>query len=303
MIIDGEKIAQEVRSKLKKKVADLISHGVTPKIAIVTLGDESSWQVYVKRKIKIADELGIKAVLFDLQDADEEKLLKLIHELEGDPKFHGIIVQRPLPSYIEKQHVIEAISPAKDIDGFHPESKFEVPVWLAVKKILLSVFGGQLSEESLPVISQSDSKPINREQINWNLKTENGKLITDLKFVVLGKGETAGGPIAKGLKKMGIEPVIIDSKTKKITQILNTADVIISATGKSRVVKASKIKRGVVLIGVGTRGEDGILKGDYDEAEIKKIAKAYTPTPHGVGPINLSFLFQNLVQAAQMQLV
>lgn len=270
MRIDGKKIAEEIRRNLHKEIGDLIAHGITPKIAIITLGEESSWQAYVRQKIKVADELGIKAVLFDLKDADEKKLLKLIRELETDPNYHGIIVQRPLPSYINKQHIIGAVSPQKDIDGFHPESKFEVPVWLAVKRVLAEL--GITNHES------------------WK----------NLNFVVIGKGETAGGPIARGLGKLEIEPKIIDSKTENRDEILKNADVIISAVGKSRVVTSEQIKPGVILVGVGTHVEDGKLKGDYEELEIENIAKAYTPTPGGVGPVNLSFLFQNLVNASKV---
>ncbi len=265
MRIDGKKIAEDIRRDLHKQIGDLIAHGITPKIAIITLGEESSWQAYVKQKIKVADELGIKAVLFDLQDANEEKLLKLIRELENDPNYHGIIVQRPLPSYINKQKIIEAVSPEKDIDGFHPQSKFEVPVWLAVKKVL---------EDT--------------ESLNPNLS-----------FAVLGRGETAGGPITTGLKKLGISPVIIDSKTENAAELLKSADIIISAVGKSRVVTSENLKPGVILIGVGTHVENG----DYEETEIEQIAKAYTPTPGGIGPINLSFLFHNLITAASSKVV
>src|SRR3989304_6201073 len=280
MKIDGKKIAQEIRNNLRSKIQDLKSKNITPKIAIITLGPEVSWETYVRQKIKAAGELGIKAVLINLsaegwtspkggEESDEEKLIRTVHEIDRDPKYNGIITQRPIPSSFNRERVVKSISPEKDIDGFRSDSKFEVPVWLAVKRLL---------EEVLEIG-------------NFNKR----------KFVVLGKGETAGGPIIRGLKKMGIEPQIIDSRTKNPDEILKEADVIISCVGKPNTVTADQIKKGAILIGVGTHGEDVGLRGDYRIEDIEKIAGAYTPTPGGVGPINLSYLFSNLIEAAAVQ--
>lgn len=300
MRIDGKKIAEGIRKNLHKQIGDLIAKGITPKLAIITLGDESSWENYIRQKIKVADQLGIKTVLLNLKDSNEQELLKVISEVDSDPLYHGIIVQRPMPAAISKDKVINSISPEKDVDGFRPDSKFEVPVWMAVRCILLSVFGNQLSVNSHSVISQSVSELENRKLEDWNLKTENGQQITDLAFVVLGKGETAGGPIARGLAKMGVEPTIIDSQTENRDDILKNADVVISCVGKSETVKADQIKFGSILIGVGTHNQNGNINGDYIEDQIESIARFYTPTPGGVGPINLAYLFTNLVKAAEM---
>lgn len=280
MKINGTNIADEIKDSLNKRIGNLIARGVTPKIAIITLGDESSWESYVSQKLKVADLLGIKAVLINLADSDEKTLLKTIHEIDVDPLYHGIIVQRPMPTNISREKVIEAISASKDIDGFRPDSPFEVPVWLAVRRLL---------EQSL---AQS-SKLLPRG------KAGKAQSLGELKFAVLGKGETAGGPIARGLKRMGIEPKIIDSKTENPKSILKKADVIISAVGKSRVVVPENLKSGVVLIGVGTHNEDGKIRGDYRAIEIESVAKNFTTTPGGVGPVNLAYLFSNLVTAAE----
>jgi methylenetetrahydrofolate dehydrogenase (NADP+)/methenyltetrahydrofolate cyclohydrolase len=268
MRIDGKKVAEEIRAGLKTKIAELKSRGVTPKLAIITLGDEGAWETYVRQKLRVAGELGIEAVLIPLKDASEKELLNKIEEINNDPTFHGMIVQRPMPSNIDKQTVTNAIAPEKDVDGFRDDSKFEVPVWLAVKKLL------------------SESGIMNYE--SWK----------NLNFVVIGKGETAGGPTIRGLKKIGVEPIMVDSKTENRSEILKNADVIITSVGKSGVVQAQDLKKGAILIGVGTHTEDGKLKGDYDESEIEQIASAFTPTPGGVGPVNLSYLFSNLIQAA-----
>ena len=305
MRIDGRKIAQEIRNDLKSKIQDLRSKNIVPKIAIITLGPEDSWEIYVRQKIKVARELGIKAVLLTLENAAQNKLIRTVKQIDSDSNYHGIIVQRPMPANFDRTAIINSISPEKDIDGFRPDSKFEVPVWLAVKRLLeeslsqLSVLGSQLSESGLPVVSQSVSEQKNRKQTNQILKTENRKPITDFSFVVLGKGETAGGPIARGLRKLGVEPQIIDSRTQNPDEILKKADVIISCVGKSGVLRSENLKKGVILIGVGTHGEDTGLRGDYNEQEIEQVAVAFTPTPGGVGPVNLSYLFSNLVHAAE----
>lgn len=266
--MDGRIIAQEIRNHLKSDILTLKSRNIIPKIAIITLGDESSWKSYVSQKIKVADELGIKAVLLNLADTSEEMLLKTISEIDRDPLYHGIIVQRPMPSTISKEKVISAISAEKDIDGFRPHSPFEVPVWLAVLRLIKE--SGIMNQES------------------WK----------DKNFVVIGKGETAGGPIANGLSKLGVNSHVIDSKTENREELLKNADVIVSCVGRREVIKPEDLKEGVYLIGVGTHSEDGKLRGDYVDSAIESIAKFYTPTPGGVGPINLSYLFSNLIQAA-----
>jgi methylenetetrahydrofolate dehydrogenase (NADP+)/methenyltetrahydrofolate cyclohydrolase len=268
MRIDGERIAQSIRDELRTKIQKLAEQKIVPGLAIITLGPEESWEIYVKRKIKVAKDLGIKAVLINLEDANEDKLIRTVRDVDLDPAYHGIIVQRPIPFNFNRERVVNSISPEKDVDGFRADSKFEVPVWLAVKRIL-SIVNGQ-----------------------WSIVNSN--------IVVVGKGETAGAPIIHGLKNLGVEPLIIDSQTKNRDEILKNADIIISCVGKPNIIRANNIKQGVTLIGVGTHGEDGELRGDYNQKEIEKIAIAYTPTPGGVGPVNLSYLFKNLVQAAKL---
>ena len=273
MKISGKEIAEEIRNDLRSKIEDLKSKGIVPKIAIITLGPETSWETYVRQKIKVARELRIKAVLITLENPDENKLLRTVRQIDQDPNYLGIIVQRPMPASIDRAAVVSSISPEKDVDGFRPDSKFEVPVFLAVKKLI---------EKSLTELGSN-------------------KKINELLFAVLGKGETAGGPIARGLRKLGVEPQIIDSRTENPEEILKSADVIISCVGKSGVVRSENIKKGVILIGVGTHGEDLGLRGDYNEQEIEQVAAAFTPTPGGVGPVNLSYLFSNLVKAGFLQ--
>ncbi|HVT00988.1 MAG TPA: bifunctional 5,10-methylenetetrahydrofolate dehydrogenase/5,10-methenyltetrahydrofolate cyclohydrolase [Patescibacteria group bacterium] len=268
MKINGTEIAQQIRSDLKTKIKELRSKNVVPKIAIITLGEESSWEAYVSQKLKVAAELGIEAEVINLKDTTQEDLLVKIEKINNDPSYHGLIVQRPMPANFDKEVITNAIAPIKDVDGFRNDSPYDVPVWLAVEKLL------------------KEAEIMNQE--SW------GKL----NFVVLGKGETAGGPIIRGLKKLGIEPEIVDSKTENREELLRNADIIISCVGKKEVIKANDIRNDVILIGVGTHGEDGKIRGDYLSQEVEEKAKAYTPTPGGVGPVNLSYLFSNLIHAA-----
>ncbi len=260
-----------MRDDLKKEIENLISRGITPKIAIITLGPEGAWETYVRQKLRIAEELGISAELINLADATEAELLKKIEEINLNDKYHGLIVQRPMPNTINKVNVTNAISPNKDVDGFRDDSPYEVPVWLAAQRLIAE------SINQLNLVQP------------WQ----------DLKFVVVGKGETAGGPTIKGLRSMGIEPSVIDSKTENREELLKSADVLITSVGKSSVINANDLKQDVIVIGIGTHTEDGNLKGDYIEEEIEKIAGSFTPTPGGVGPVNLAFLFRNLIDATK----
>lgn len=270
MKIDGkalaEKILEEIRSKLKN----------LPQItlAIVTLGPEDSWEHYVAQKIKLAKELGIETRLINIKEPTEEKLITTIEQLNNDKSITGIIVQRPLTRHIAGEKITYAVTPKKDIDGFIKDSYFKPPVWLAVKDIL--------------------SEIVNLENKNLD------DFLKNRTITVLGKGETAGGPVIDGLKEMGIEPNIVDSKTKNREQIIRDSDIIISAVGKSDIFKMRELKQGVIVIGIGLHRVDGKLKPDFNEEEVSKIAKYYSPTPGGVGPLNLAYLFKNLATAVKL---
>jgi methylenetetrahydrofolate dehydrogenase (NADP+)/methenyltetrahydrofolate cyclohydrolase len=182
-----------------------------------------------------------------------------------DPSVHGLIVQRPLPPHIDIS-INQSVYPKKDVDGFVENSPFEVPIAMAIFTIL--------------------------KHINISIKNKN--------IVIVGRGETAGKPIAAAFAKKQCATSIISSKTLNPVEIMKTADIIISCVGKRGIVAAHAVKPGVVLISVGiTRAGDGKLHGDYEEEDIKNIASFYTPTPGGVGPLNIASLMQNLVLAAQ----
>ncbi len=269
MKIDGKLLAKKVLEDIRTDLKSL------PQItlAIVTLGPEDAWEHYVKQKLKLAKELGIKTDLINIKEPTEDKLISIIQQLNNNNNITGIIVQRPLTKHITGAKITYSVKPKKDIDGFIKNSFFLPPVWLAVKDILSEV-----------------AKIKNSKLESW-LKNKN--------ITVLGKGETAGQPIIDGLRELGIEPKIIDSHTQNSEGILKSSDIIISAVGKSEAFAAADLKNGVTIIGIGLHREDGKLKPDFDEQEVSRVAKYYSPTPGGVGPLNLAYLFKNLIEAAK----
>ncbi len=265
MKIDGKKIAQDILESLKKKVEKLKKGGITPKLAIILVGNDPASIAYVKRKEIKAKEIGIITSIYKYPSSVSEKdLLKQLNDLNHLINIHGIIVQQPLPPHTNIEKITQAIDPKKDIDGFHPQSKFEHPIAAAVLEIL----------KKTPLKSK--------------------------KIIIVGKGETGGKLIIQAIKKAGIEPAVIDSKTEDPETLTKNADIIISAVGKPNIIKPSMVKKGVVLIGIGLhKGSDGKLHGDYDEEKIKDKASFYTPTPGGVGPINVAMLLKNLLTACE----
>ena len=279
MIIDGKKIAQEILDNLKKQTKKLKKENIYPKIAIVIVGDDPSSIAYIRQKKIKADIIGAKisTTRFPLNIITPD-IIKAIHEFNNNEKIHGIVIQQPLPKNISLKNIIAAIDPKKDIDGFLPNSHFQVPIALAVLKVLEKIY--------------MNTPEIKSRFVEW-LKAK--------KIVVIGKGETGGKPVIQMIEKMKIPLTVIDSKTENPEMITKNADIIISATGKANIIKPQMIKRGVVLIGIGiSRSESAKLMGDYDQNEIKNIASFYTPTPGGIGPINVACLLKNLIKAANI---
>lgn len=276
MELSGKVLAQLVLEGVQTDVLRLAKMGSIPELAIITVGGEDAWLSYVSQKQKTAEKLGIHANLIHLSGESEEELLKKLEELNRDPKTHGIIVQRPIPRAYNRKKVVDAITPVKDVDGFRGDSIYIVPVLLAIQHFI---------REAYKVITASDLK----------------KVLINQSVCVVGKGETAGGPTITWLSSMQTHFSVIDSKTKNPCKNLKEADLIISASGRSGVIMPECLKKGVILIGVGTHKENGKLTGDYTVDDIKNIARAWTPTPGGVGPLNLAYLFQNLLTAAKKQ--
>lgn len=275
MKIDGKIIASDILEDLKQRVEKLKEKNIFPHLYIILLSDDISSKSYVNQKILKSEKVGIKITLDRKSiNISNQELIKEINRLNNDMFVHGIIVQRPMPESLNEEAIAKAIIPEKDVDGFNPDSKFGVPVALAVLKML---------ETCHP-------KDFN----NWLIQQ---------RICVIGKGITAGKPIINALQKLGIKPQIVDSKTENRSKILKESDIIISAVGKTDVFKSSEIKNNAILIGVGLhKGNDEKFYGDFGQ-EVENTALFYSPTPGGVGPVNVSMLLKNLVKAAENQTI
>lgn len=289
MRIDGVEIAEKIFEELKARVVDLGKQNIKPHLAVILVGENPASVAYVTLKQKKGEAIGAKVTLLKYPTSvTTDELLKKLEELNTDPLVHGILVQRPLPPQIDVEKLELATSPEKDIDGFHPDSPYTLPLPLAVVKIL-----EHCHPEQREGSRDSSATPQNDNFLKW-LKGQ--------KVVVLGKGPTGGGPIIKLLNKLGTTPSVIDSKTENSEDLMKKADIIIGSVGRENVIRPENIKKGAILIGVGIlRGQDGKLKGDYAEEQIKDIAGFYTPTPGGVGPINVAMLMENLLTATEKQ--
>lgn len=280
MKVDGKLIAENIFQDLKVRIKKLAEKNIIPHLAVILVGENPASIAYVTLKQKKGEEIGAKVSIIKYETTvTNEELIKKVEELNKDSKVHAILIQRPLPDHIDVEKLELLTNPEKDIDGFHPDSPYTLPLPLAAVKILEEIFKESNAEKD--------------NFIDW-LKLKN--------TVVLGKGPTGGGPIIKLLNKLGTNPTIIDSKTENPSDLMKKADVIISSVGRENVVTPENIKNGVILIGVGIlRGEDGKLKGDYNQEKIKDIAGFYTSTPGGVGPVNVAQLMDNLITAAEKQ--
>lgn len=276
MIIDGRAIASEILEDLKKRVAKLNKNSVTPTLAVILIGDAKASAIYVRQKELKAHEIGVEPKIFRFDAAvSNQEIETLVKKLDKNPQIHGIILQRPAPPQIKVEEIEEFISPVKEVDGFGTNSIYPVPVAAATLKMIENAY---------------ENLGANEPFLDW-LKTK--------KVVVIGKGETGGRTIIQLLRKNGIEPLVVDSKTADRDAEIKKGDVVISAVGKKGIVTKMNLQKDAILVGVGIFSEEGKTKGDYDAAEIENIASYYSPTPGGVGPVNVSMLMENVVEASE----
>lgn len=304
MIIDGRIIASSIKDSLKEKIAALRSQSIIPHLAVILVGNDPGSQTYVKQKQKIGEELGIKISLFNIDSAKntpgvasklgfprgegiKKELINIVQKLNSDPLVHGIIIQRPVPLDISKEELNLLVIPQKDVDGFHPKTQFTPPIALAVLKILEYIF----------VTAKSQMHAI----ASICYQRENTLLLwlKNKRILVIGRGETAGKPIAETLQKMGLKIVIAHSKTTQLDQLVKLADIVITCVGRANIVRRNMVSDKTVLIGVGLHRENGKLKTDYNQVEVANKVAFYTPVPGGVGPVNVACLFENLILAAK----
>lgn len=283
MRIDGKVIAERMLTSLGVEVNKLKQRDINPTLAVILVGDNPASLSYIKQKQKAADSIGVN-IVFSHQSStiSNQQLKDLIDQYNGDTSIHGLIVQRPLPYELASETLsLSSIKATKDVDGFVPNSPFQVPVAAAVFTILKEIFGLEISKTSEKTFE---------EWLNHQCAA------------VLGRGETAGKPIFEALANVGCATSVVHSKTTNPTEIVRKMSIVVSCVGKERVITADMVTPETILIGVGIwRDSEGKLQGDYEEEEIKDIVAYYTPTPGGVGPVNVACLMQNVVTAAKQK--
>lgn len=280
-------IKRVIEKEIRRKVSKLKKKKVIPHLVTILIGESSEQESFVAIKKKVASSLGIRFTLIHLKKPPIfEKFANLIKENSNNPDVHGIIIQQPLPSQLQTDTVYNYIPLEKEVEGHRHKSMFNPPVGMAVLTGIKYVFDKQKVDSNIVVTD--------RDKDFFKKKLKNKKV------VLIGRGLTGGAPIGKALSNYKINFFNIGSKTENQDQYYADADIIITAVGK-KILFPEKLKNGVVLINVGLRKESGKLKGDYDEKEIKEKASFYTITPGGIGPIDVLYLFKNLVEASSLQ--
>lgn len=273
-IIDGKKISAEIKEELKEQVAQLKKDGIKGTLAVIQVGDDPASSVYVRNKKKACEYIGIGSKSYELPETTTQtELLDLIADLNQDDAVNGILVQLPVPAHIDEKTIINAISPAKDVDGFHPESV------------------GALT------IGQKGFVSCTPAGIIELLKRSNVE-IDGKNCVIIGRSNIVGKPMALLMLRENATVTITHSHTQNLKEICSRADILIAAVGKKEFITGEYIKENAVVIDVGIhRDENNKLSGDvkYDEAEPK--ASMITPVPGGVGPMTIAMLMHNCVEA------
>ncbi len=279
-IIDGKAIAKQLREETGQQVATFTEQtGVTPHLVVVLVGEDAASQVYVRNKEKACLTAGMKSTIHRLSsETSQAELLELIDRLNSDQQTHGILVQLPLPAQIEEQAVLDAISPLKDVDAFHPENVGLLAQGRA--RFLPCTPAGclQLIQSVCPETSGKHA-------------------------VILGRSEIVGKPMGLLLIQRGVDATVTTchSRTKNLAEITSQADILIAAIGKANFVTAEMVKPGAIVIDVGINRVDGKLVGDVDFNAVSEIARAITPVPGGVGPMTIANLLKNALTAARIQ--
>ena len=275
-IIDGKALSAQVRTEVTQRVAALKAQGVTPGLAVILVGDNPASQVYVRNKVKACTDCGMHSVLEKYgADMTEAALLARVQALNADASIHGILVQLPLPSHIDAQKVIEAISPAKDVDGFH----------IASAGALMTGLPG-----FWPCTPYGCMKIL--ESIGCHLRGKHA--------VVIGRSNIVGKPMALMLLAQDATVTVCHSRTSNLKEHTLQADVIVAAVGRRGLLTADMVKPGAVVLDVGmNRNDEGRLCGDVDFDGVKEVAGFITPVPGGVGPMTIAMLLVNTLQAAE----
>lgn len=273
-IIDGKAIAKEMRGDLAKQVVELTKQGRQPGLAVVLVGDDPASAVYVRSKKRACEEVGINSVIHRLPaETTQAELLSLVEELNQDPKIHGILVQLPLPQGLNEEIVINAISPKKDVDGFHP----------------INVGNLHIGQKGfVPCTPAGVVELVKRTEVP----------IAGKNVVVLGRSNIVGKPVASLFLRENATVTICHSRTQDVAAECRRADILIAAVGKPKLVQKDWVKPGAVVIDVGINRVDGEIVGDVDFEQVHEVAGAITPVPGGVGPMTIAMLLKATVDTA-----
>ncbi|MGB6406893.1 MAG: bifunctional methylenetetrahydrofolate dehydrogenase/methenyltetrahydrofolate cyclohydrolase FolD [Planococcus donghaensis] len=275
-LIDGKAVSQKIKIQVQQRVEKLAKQGIIPGLAVVLVGENSASLTYVKNKKKTCEALGMRSDLHQYPDTlTEQELLSTIDELNNDPHIHGILVQLPLPKQIDEFKVISAISPEKDVDGFHPIS---VGNMMIGKEAFLPCTPHGIME----LLAHYDIDPAGKHA------------------VVIGRSNIVGKPIGQLLLQKDATVTYCHSKTKDLAEFTKQADILIAAIGRAKFIDHTFIKPGAVIIDVGmNRDENGKLCGDVDFEDVQETASFVTPVPGGVGPMTIAMLMGNTLQSAE----
>lgn len=274
-ILDGKSLAAAVRAGVRQSVAALAARGIRPGLAVILAGDDPASRVYVRNKTRACEETGVRSTQFEYKASVQEKeLLERVAALNADPAVHGILVQLPLPGHIQSEKILEAVSPRKDVDGFHPSN-------------LGALLAGR------PKLVPCTPAGVMR------LIEHAGIPLAGRRAVVLGRSAIVGKPLALLLLQKDATVAICHSKSENIEMETRQADILIAAVGRPKLVGAAMVKPGACVIDVGiNRLADGSLAGDVDFGAVKDIAGWITPVPGGVGPMTIAMLLENCLKAA-----
>ncbi len=274
--IDGNALAAQVREEIAQRAAELTARGVQPCLAVILVGEDPASAVYVRNKVAACEKAGFRSLKFTYApDVDPQEVFDKIAELNADDTVHGILVQLPLPRQFDADKVLEAISPEKDVDGFHAEN-----------------FGLLLQgrKSFYPCTPWGVMKMLDAEKVE----------IKGAEAVVIGRSNIVGKPMAVMLLSRGATVTVCHSQTKDLAFHTKRADIVVAAVGRAKFLKGDMIKPGAVVIDVGiNRGEDGKLCGDVDFDSAREVASLITPVPGGVGPMTITMLLANTVESAQ----
>jgi methylenetetrahydrofolate dehydrogenase (NADP+)/methenyltetrahydrofolate cyclohydrolase len=278
-IIDGKALAAELRAALKPAVAALAARGARPGLAAIVVGDDAASRVYVRNKIRACEETGVRSESHALPaQASEQAILERVAALNADARVHGILVQLPLPRGVNAERVLAAVSPAKDVDGFHADNL------------------GLLLRGRPRFVPCTPAGVV-------RLLEHAGVPLAGRRAVVIGRSSVVGKPLALLFLQKDATVTICHSKTLHLAALAREADVLVAAAGVPRLVGAEMVKPGACVVDVGIhRGEDGKLVGDVDAAAVAPIAGWLTPVPGGVGPMTVAMLVANTVRATELAL-